>query len=50
MKHYDVHLINAEDGYDYAGLKRYSKENLKTHIVVHYIWQLVVEILISFTH
>jgi len=28
---YEIHLINAQDGYAYAGVKRYSEENLKIH-------------------
>jgi len=31
LKHYEIHLRNAQDSYAYAGLKCYSEENLKRH-------------------
>jgi len=37
MKHYEIHLINAQDGYAYAGHKccySCSKKNLKIHTKV----------------
>ena len=32
LKHYEIHLISAQDGYVYAAVKCYSEENLKIHI------------------
>jgi len=36
MKHYEIHLRNVQDSYAYAGLKCYSKENLKIHTGVNF--------------
>jgi len=36
LKQYEIHLIHAQDGYAYAGVKCYSKETLKIHIGVNF--------------
>jgi len=36
LKHYEIHLRNAQDGYAFAGLKCYSEENLKIHTWVSF--------------